>query len=365
MRKMKKVAVLCLTAAMTMSLLAGCGGTKKNADGETTEVTTEAESTEEEETTTEKATEEETEEPTTEALGVSDGDKVININFDDKDTDGFHTYTNGGNEEMTNEDGELHINIKKTGSADYANQIYYDGFRLYQGCVYEYSFDVRCDIERTIEWRLQINGGDYHAYTSDVITIGPETQHITAQFTMEEDSDPAPRLCFNMGKQEGMTGDEAEHNIYFDNILLEAVDASGAQQVEATPDPMAINVNQVGYLTGDSKVATVIGKNAKSFEVIDVTSNKSVYSADLPEEATYDPPSEMFCKQADFSSVKDAGTYKIKTDDGEESAEFKIGDDIYGDLYKDVVLMLYNQRCGVELDSSIAGEFASAPDPER
>ena len=26
MRKMKKVAVLCLTAAMTMSLLAGCGG---------------------------------------------------------------------------------------------------------------------------------------------------------------------------------------------------------------------------------------------------------------------------------------------------------------------------------------------------
>ena len=361
MRKMKKVAVLCLTTAMTMSLLAGCGGTKKDADGtsaETTEVTTEAESTEEEETTTEKATEEETEEPTTEALGVSDGDKVININFDDKDTDGFHTYTNGGNEEMTNEDGELHINIKKTGSVDYANQIYYDGFRLYQGCVYEYSFDVRCDIERTIEWRLQINGGDYHAYTSDVITIGPEAQHITAQFTMEEDSDPAPRLCFNMGKQEGMTGDEAEHNIYFDNILLEAVDASGAQQVEATPDPMAINVNQVGYMTGDSKVATVIGKNAKSFEVIDVTSNKSVYSADLPEEATYDPPSEMFCKQADFSSVKDAGTYKIKTDDGEESAEFKIGDDIYGDLYKDVVLMLYNQRCGVELDSSIAGEFA-------
>lgn len=71
MRKMKKVAVLCLTAAMTMSLLAGCSGTKKDADGttaETTEVTTEAESTEEEETTTEKATEEETEEPTTEAL---------------------------------------------------------------------------------------------------------------------------------------------------------------------------------------------------------------------------------------------------------------------------------------------------------
>lgn len=97
MRKMKKVAVMCLTAAMTMSLLAGCGGAKKDTDGSTseTEVTTEV-STEEE--TTEATTEEAT---TEEELGVSDGDKVININFDDKDTDGFHTYTNGGNEEMT------------------------------------------------------------------------------------------------------------------------------------------------------------------------------------------------------------------------------------------------------------------------
>ena len=43
MRKMKKVAVMCLTAAMTMSLLAGCGGAKKDTDGSTseTEVTTE------------------------------------------------------------------------------------------------------------------------------------------------------------------------------------------------------------------------------------------------------------------------------------------------------------------------------------
>ena len=92
MRKMKKVAVMCLTAAMTMSLLAGCGGAKKDTDGSTseTEVTTEV-STEEE--TTEATTEEAT---TEEELGVSDGDKVININFDDKDTDGFHTYTNGG-----------------------------------------------------------------------------------------------------------------------------------------------------------------------------------------------------------------------------------------------------------------------------
>ena len=51
MRKMKKVAVMCLTAAMTMSLLAGCGGAKKDTDGSTSET----------EVTTEVSTEEETE----------------------------------------------------------------------------------------------------------------------------------------------------------------------------------------------------------------------------------------------------------------------------------------------------------------
>ena len=126
-------------------------------------------STSETEVTTEVSTEEETTEATTEEatteeeLGVSDGDKVININFDDKDTDGFHTYTNGGNEEMTNEDGELRINIKKTGSVGHANQIYYDGFRLYQGCVYEYSFDVRSrSEERRVGKECRSRWSPYH-----------------------------------------------------------------------------------------------------------------------------------------------------------------------------------------------------------
>ena len=69
----------------------------------------------------------------------------------------------------------------------------------------------------------------------------------------------------------------------------------------------------------------------------------------------------MFCKQADFSSVKDAGTYKIKTDDGEESAEFKIGDDIYGDLYKDVVLMLYNSVVEQNLTAALQANLHILP----
>lgn len=61
---------------------------------------------------------------------------------------------------------------------------------------------------------------------------------------------------------------------------------------------------------------------------------------------------------ADFSDVTDEGTYKIVLDTGEESYEFVIADDVYDDIYKDSVLMLYNQRCGTELDADISGDFA-------
>ncbi len=346
MKMFKKITAAVLSAAMLMSLMAGCGSNEDTSEDTDTSS----------ETTSEEATEEDTSEEA-ETLGVSDGDRVIDINFDDGEIGGFVTYMNGGEETISNVDGELCVEITNTGTLDYANQIYYDGFALYQGCVYEYSFDVHSDIDRKIEWRLQINGGDYHAYAIDVIDIGDETQHISVQFTMEEDSDPAPRLCFNMGLAEGMTGSEGVHHIYFDNILLEAVDASNAQQIEALPEALTVNINQVGYKPDDEKVATVTNTEATSFDVVDVESGETVYTGSFGETG-YDAASKSSYMLGDFSSVTEAGTYKIVLDTGDESFEFAIEDTVYDDIYNDVILMLYNQRCGTDLDSSISGEYA-------
>ena len=52
--------------------------------------------------------------------------------------------------------------------------------------------------------------------------------------------------------------------------------------------------------------------------------------------------------------------YKIVLDTGAESYEFPVGDGVYDDIYKASVLMFYDQRCGTELDSAIAGDFAHA-----
>lgn len=361
MAKMRKVIAVTMAAAMTMSMLAGCGGRTESDKESSTVQSTETEAAEStDDTTAENVddTEEVTEAESTEkSEQVADGDVIIDLNFDDNDTDGCLTYFNGGQAELITENGELCLDVTSSGKLDYANQIYYDGFALNKDCVYELSFDVRSTIERGLQYRIQINGGDYHPYVMDQVTLGTETQHISTQFTMNEESDPAPRLCMNLGHYDGIGDDSTPHKVYFDNIKLTVVDASKAQQVESVPEPKIVNINQIGYKKNAQKLATVTNESAKSFEVIDVASGKSVKNGELGE-WHYDSGADQRYSIADFSDVNTDGTYKLVLDTGEESYDFRIGDDIYDDIYKASVLMLYDQRCGTAIDSSVAGDFA-------
>lgn len=355
MKRFKKAVAICVIAAMTATIFVGCGKGNNTSEDVTTEATSEDVSTTEavSEDTTELTTEEATEE---EKETIADGDKVIELTFD-KDVENCLTYVNGGDIKLSAKDGELIAAIKRIGKLDYANQIYYDGFKLHQDCVYEFSFDVKCDIERKLQWRFQINGSDYHAYAMEDIDIGPEAKTVTATFTMEEATDPAPRLCFNAGAFDGMAADTAEHNIYFDNIVLTAVDTSKVVTSDSLPEAIPVKVNQLGYKAADYKKATVTSEEATKFDVIDVATGKSIYQGELSDVIKDDPSGER-CRLADFSEVVTEGTYKIVTDNGLESYEFDIDNNVYNNIYKDTVLMLYKQRCGVETDGSIAGEFA-------
>ena len=99
MRRFKKVVAVALAATMATGLMAGCGSKTAATTSASTEA---AEVATEEQETTEAATEEATEE----GLGVATGDKVLDIQFD-SDTGNFLTYTNGGQEEISNVDGQL------------------------------------------------------------------------------------------------------------------------------------------------------------------------------------------------------------------------------------------------------------------
>lgn len=340
MRRTKRV--LAVGVALMMGLtMAGCKGSASDATATTENLTTEQEASEEK------------------------GENMIqNGDFSDGLTN-WMIYTNGGTaEQLVTPDGEMEIKVTDPGELDYAIQPYYDGFALESGCVYEYSFDVHATTERTFQWRLQLNGGDYHAYVSDIITVNEEVQHVTCTFTMEEATDPAPRLCINMGMLEDCPADLGEHSVYFDNFELYMTDDSGRSDSGSAAETVDILVNQVGYLPESEKKAVVRSGDADSvsgsFEVVDAD-GKTVYTGEL-EASKENEASAEATAIADFTEVKEPGTYTIVTENYGESFAFEIGETVYEDVSASVLKMFYLQRCGEEITDDDFGHAACHTD---
>lgn len=351
--RFKKFAAVFLTAALTLSLGA-CQDKKKEGDTETTTATTTDSNL-----ATEDATESTAAESKSDVEQLHDGDEVVNIDFEDGDVDSFCEYMNGGKFKLSNEENQLVASIESCGGLDYANQAFWDGFKLVEGTVYTYSFDISSDITRKVEYRLQINSGDYHAYCSEKIDVGPEVLHFSTDFTMAEDSDPAPRIVFNMGKMEDMVEDPGPHKVYIDNIKLVVKDASNSIEMQGLPEYSRVNINQIGYKPEDEKIVFIKDQHNKVvYDVYNIDKDEVVMSGEAGD-AHFDSETGDFVRQGDFSELETEGRYKIVAHIGDEKAEsyeFKISNDIYNDVYKDLIKMLYKQRCGIKTDPNITGE---------
>ena len=344
MRRFKKVTGFILAGAMVLSM-AGCGKKEETA-------------------TTEKATTEVTEEVTTETTEapVDDGNLLTNGDLSQGDAD-FNIYTNGGLATMrVNKDEQLQIDIKKVGSVEHGVQVYHDGFALNKNAEYKMSFDVSSTYERDFDVRFQLNGGDYHAYHAETVHAPPEEQHIEFTFVMEEDSDPAPRLCFNMGYTKSMEDagiDKAsveEHTILLDNMRLECTDDSNAETASVGVEAPKIKVNQVGYQPDAMKTAVFSDISAKTFQVVNVENGDVAFEGTLSK-ATHDEGADEDVCTGDFSDLKTEGTFKVVAGD-EESYEFTISKNPYESSFASVVNMFYLQRCGEELKEEYAGVFS-------
>ena len=356
MRKMKKAAAYVMAAAMMFSMI-GCGKKNEEATSATTATGSDAQTTQaaviEDDgdwVTTEAAL------PDTRRFTIEEGSDAIGINFDDNDLHGFTTFAEGGVFDIEAKGGACEVNISGIVTAEHGCQVYFDGFAMANGCKYRMCFDITSSVERMFEWRIQLNAGDYHAYASDRVNIGPETVSVDYEFTMEETSDPAPRLAFNLGKYEGFE-DIGAHTVTIDNVSLFVVDGSNAEVIKGCPVPIQVKVNQIGYKPDDVKSVLVTSPDDEKFKVVNVSTNETVYIGTYSA-AAFDPAMGTSVRIGDFSEVTAPGTYQIISSPSGASYEFDIGDGLYDDIYKDVVLMLYNQRCGTKLEASVSGDFA-------
>ncbi|MGD0157096.1 MAG: glycoside hydrolase family 9 protein [Terracidiphilus sp.] len=131
--------------------------------------------------------------------------------------------------------------------------------------------------------------------------------------------------------------------------------ASGFERVasmDAASDAVAgaggIRLNQIGYLPGRPKVASV-SVLARSFRVRSLATNAVVFEAGLSAPHA-DPASGDTIRRADFSSLRTPGQYRIELDTGAQGDPFCVGRDVYAQAVELTMRSFYGQRCGCEVN---------------
>ena len=131
----KRIISVILTGAMLVSM-ASCTKTGPS------ETETESSATE--------TSAEETTEPTEDEHPLMGFNMIENGDFSNKES-GWFTYFEGGDGIMAvNGDGALQFDCSMVGIKEHSNQIYYDGFSLYQNFQYELHFDCSSSVERDL-----------------------------------------------------------------------------------------------------------------------------------------------------------------------------------------------------------------------
>ncbi len=124
-----------------------------------------------------------------------------------------------------------------------------------------------------------------------------------------------------------------------------------------TVDSCTIAVDQIGYLPSALKIATIKGGALNhTVNLINEKTNEIVLKDKIG--AGKDNP-DTGEKEAvfNFTKIEDEGTYHIESGDF-ASPSFKISNKVYNEALKASIKMLYYQRCGQELTSEFAGDFA-------
>jgi endoglucanase len=110
----------------------------------------------------------------------------------------------------------------------------------------------------------------------------------------------------------------------------------------------AIKVDQVGYLASSPKVA-LVSTAAKTFEIRRSGDGKVVFRGSLGS-AALDTLSGDKVQAADFSALRQPGSYYIQVPGVGRSWTFAVGSDVYKRTYYLAMLGFYGQRCGTAVD---------------
>ncbi|MCF2944656.1 glycoside hydrolase family 9 protein [Paenibacillus tarimensis] len=127
--------------------------------------------------------------------------------------------------------------------------------------------------------------------------------------------------------------------------------------VLADTDPSPVRVNQVGYLPGADKIATIVSPASSPLKWELRSDSGTIAAEGLTRVFGIDRASGDHVHQADFSSVTVKGRYKLRVTGMGDSVSFDITGSLYPDLPAEAMEYFYFHRMGVDIE----GRYLSNP----
>jgi endoglucanase len=221
--------------------------------------------------------------------------------------------------------------------------------RIQSGAGYALTFSARVSAPIPVTIVFQQNSGSYSTVLAATKTLTTGLTTYTLTGTGKGDFDDG-QLAFQFGGQARVT-------FCVDDVSLIGGDPPTPYVPDTGP---RMRVNQVGYLPGGPKTATLVTDATTPLPWQLTDSAGRVVRTGRTTPRGVDASSGQNVQTADFSSWRVAGTGYTLTADGATSYPFPIGAHIYDSLRRASQTFFYTQRSGTPILDSVAPGYARA-----
>ena len=259
------------------------------------------------------------------------------------------------------ESGALCVKVTNKGKDNWDAQFRHREMVIQRGHTYTVQFKAWASAATQARPKVGMSGPPYAEYWNATIDIDPEPKLYRGAFTMGQADDATAELAFHIGGS--MARADLPFKICIDDVRLddpEFAPAAGASSAVLAPKLL---VNQLGYLPGAAKVATLETSATAplDWELLDGAGKSVAQGKTTPFGA--DAASGESVQLVDFSAFKTAGQgYRLKVG-ADQSFPFDIGTSIYTQLKYDALSYFYQTRSGIEIRADLVQNPSLARPP--
>ncbi|WP_437783628.1 glycoside hydrolase family 9 protein [Sorangium sp. So ce1097] len=261
------------------------------------------------------------------------------------------TAPGAGSAEVKN--GAYCVTVTNKGANNWDAQFRHREMVIQKGHSYTIQYKAWASAPTKARPKVGMAGPPYEEYWSDTVVLGTEPKTYTGKFSMAKADDPTAELAFHIGGE--MASAKEPFEVCIDDIRLDDPEFRASAPAAAAAAPK-IAVNQVGYLPGAVKIASVSNAATAPLPWVLLDGAGKAVARGQTRVFGKDGASGDRVHLIDFTAIRVPGQGYVFAVGDDKSFPFDIGADIYQQLKYDALAYFYHNRSGIEIKMPYAGK---------